>query len=99
MGMKWSVRAACVPLLVVLCVFRAEAQLDPPVGPITSTFKTLTEVEPRIAINATNTPGDADSIYIISQPGSYYMTGNIKANLFSTKTWESRSPRTMSPST
>ena len=37
--------------------------LDPPVGPITPTFKTLTEVEPRIAINATNTPGDLNNLF------------------------------------
>ena len=51
--------------------------LNPPAGPVTSTYKTLTEVEPRIAINATNTPGDADSLFKITQRGSYYLTGNI----------------------
>jgi len=51
--------------------------INPPAGPVSSTHKTLTEVEPRIAINATNTPGDADSLFKITQPGSYYLTGNI----------------------
>ncbi len=54
--------------------------LDPPVGPVAPTFKTLTEVEPRIAINPTNTPGDNDStasLFKITQPGSYYLTANI----------------------
>ena len=51
--------------------------LTPPVGPVTGTYKTLTEVEPRTAINATNTPGDVDSLFKITQPGSYYLTGNI----------------------
>lgn len=51
--------------------------LSPPSGPVASTFKTLGEVEPRIAINATNTPGDADSFYVITSPGSYYLTGNV----------------------
>ena len=51
--------------------------LNPPAGPVTSTYKTLAEVEPRTAINATNTPGDADSIFRIAQPGSYYLTGNV----------------------
>ncbi len=54
--------------------------LDPPAGPVAPTFKTLTEVEPRIAINGTNTPGDSDatpSLFKITQPGSYYLTGNI----------------------
>jgi hypothetical protein len=51
--------------------------LNPPVGPVAPTHKTLTEVEPRTAVNATNTPGDADSLFKITQPGSYYLTGNI----------------------
>lgn len=51
--------------------------LDPPSGPVSSTYKTLAEVEPRIAINSTNTRGDADSVYKITLPGSYYLTGNI----------------------
>ncbi|MCC6383333.1 MAG: right-handed parallel beta-helix repeat-containing protein [Dehalococcoidia bacterium] len=51
--------------------------LNPPAGPITSTYKTLTEVEPRTAVNTVNTPGDADSLFKITQPGSYYLTGNI----------------------
>ncbi len=51
--------------------------LNPPAGPVAPTHKTLTEVEPRAAVNATNTPGDADSLYKITQPGSYYLTGNV----------------------
>jgi parallel beta-helix repeat protein len=51
--------------------------LTPPAGAVSSTMKTLAEVEPRIAVNATNTPGDADSLYKIASPGSYYLTGNI----------------------
>jgi hypothetical protein len=51
--------------------------LSAPVGPITGTYKTLTEVEPRIAINAINTPGTAASMYRITVPGSYYLTGNM----------------------
>ncbi len=50
--------------------------LNPPAGPVAPTFKTLSEVEPRIAINAVNTPGDAGSRFKITQPGSYYLTGN-----------------------
>lgn len=50
--------------------------LSPPAGPVVST----PGPEPRIAINAVNTPGDADdtpSVYKITQPGSYYLAGNI----------------------
>ena len=55
----------------------AAGPLDPPLGPVTSSYKTLTEVEPRIAINHTNTPGGGGSVYRIAQPGSYYLPGNI----------------------
>lgn len=51
--------------------------LNPPAGPVASTFKTLAEVEPRIAVNAANTPGDANSLFRITQRGSYYLTGDI----------------------
>jgi hypothetical protein len=51
--------------------------LDPPPGPITSTTKTNNEVEPRTAINSTNTPGDADSQFKITAGGSYYLTSNL----------------------
>ena len=51
--------------------------LDPPAGPIESTNKTLAEIEPRIAINSTNTPGDGANRYIIGTSGSYYLPFNI----------------------
>lgn len=51
--------------------------LTPPPGPVASTHKTLTEIEPRIAINSVNTPGDAECMFRITQPGSYYLTGNV----------------------
>lgn len=54
--------------------------LNPPAGPIESTGKTLRDVEPRIAINSTNTPGDTDSVFRISSGGSYYLTGNVFAS-------------------
>lgn len=48
----------------------AQGSLTPPPGPPQPTMKTLTQVEPRIAI--TNT-----GAFTISQPGSYYLTTNI----------------------
>ena len=40
-------------------------------------MKTLQQVEPRTPVDATNTPGDGDSSFKITQSGSYYLTGNI----------------------
>ncbi len=73
---KNTIIFAGLALLVTGAVLYA-GPLDPPPGPISSTGKTLIEIEPRIAINATNTPGDASSLFTITQPGSYYLTGNL----------------------
>jgi Right handed beta helix region len=51
--------------------------LTPPPGPVSPTNKTLNEVEPRIAVNAINTPGSPTTMFTISAPGSYYLTENI----------------------
>ncbi len=51
--------------------------LDPPAGPVTSSYKTLNEVEPRTPIGPSTTPGDADALYRIVKPGSYYLTGPV----------------------
>ncbi len=61
----------------VVGVMGVAGPLDPPAGPVASTYKTLSEVEPRIAVNATNTPGNATATFRITQPGSYYLTGNV----------------------
>ena len=54
-----------------------QGSLTPPGAP-TPTMKTLDQIRSTgIAINATNTPGDANYHFIISQPGSYYLTGNL----------------------
>ena len=63
-GVSWGLLAGAGPL-------------NPPAGPVAATGKTLGEVEPRIAVTAANTPGDADSVFRITQPGSYYLTGNV----------------------
>ena len=55
--------------------------LSPPAGPVAPTMKTLAEIEPRTAINAMNTPGDADSTFKISMRGSYYLSGNVLGEL------------------
>lgn len=64
--------------LAVTAAVLVAGPMAPPAGVIGPTYKTLGEVEPRIAIGPTTTPGDADSTYRISQPGSYYLTGNVQ---------------------
>jgi hypothetical protein len=64
-------------VIAAIALVALAGPLDPPVGPIVSTSKPLSEVEPRLAINATNAPPSATGLFRISQPGSYYLTGNI----------------------
>ncbi len=61
--------------------------LTPPPGPIGSTGRTVQEIydkiartdmglaEPRIPVQSL--PGSSTALHVISQPGSYYLTGNI----------------------
>lgn len=73
-----SIRATAVVAAMFPWVGAVYAgDLNPPAGPVAQTHKTLTEVEPRKAIKMANTPGDADSVFKITQPGSYYLTGDV----------------------
>jgi hypothetical protein len=63
--------------LALLSGWAVAGLLNPPSGAIQGTMKPLTDVQPRTAINATNTPADASNVFVISQPGSYYLTGNV----------------------
>jgi hypothetical protein len=49
--------------------------LTPPAGPVSSSYRTLGDTEPRTPVQSL--PGSSTSLYLISQPGSYYLTGNI----------------------
>jgi Right handed beta helix region len=49
--------------------------LNPPPGPVSPTMKSLDEVEARTPVQSL--AGDSSTLYIISQPGSYYLTGNV----------------------
>lgn len=55
----------------------AAGPLNPPAGPVAPTGKPLADLEPRTAINSVNTPGVGAALYTITQPGSYYLTGNV----------------------
>jgi hypothetical protein len=81
MMMRASVCAWAAVSVVVLAGPHAHAgPITPPPGPVAGTYKTLAEVEPRVAINSTNTPGDNDaspSVFKITTSGSYYLTGHV----------------------
>src|ERR1041385_1287872 len=63
--------------VVGIAAWTAAGPINPPAGPVASSYKTLTEVEPRVVVNATNTPGDANSVYRITASGSYYLDQNL----------------------
>src|SRR3954462_10858921 len=54
----------------------SQGSVTPP-GTPGPTMKTLDQVEARIPIDATHTPGDADANAVLRNPGSYYLTGNF----------------------
>jgi parallel beta-helix repeat protein len=62
---------------VALPSSRGQGDLNPPPGPPAPTMKTLDQVEARTPVDAGHTPGDGTNLFIISAPGSYYLTGNI----------------------
>jgi hypothetical protein len=69
-------------LATVVSLF-GQGSLTPPGAPA-PTMKSLEQVASTgIPLNATNAPGDANYHFIINQPGSYFLTGNLgvtKAN-------------------
>jgi len=70
-------RPVLVAATMATLIWASAGSLTPPGGPISSTMKDLATVEPRIPISAATTPGDDDSLYKITSPGSYYLVGNI----------------------
>ena len=69
-------RALALLLLLHPPSLFAQGSLIPP-GPPAPVMKTLDQVEPRTPVDAVHTPGDFSDQFIISQPGSYYLTTNL----------------------
>lgn len=74
--MRQKINAITILLLLIAVTGSHAGNLDPSSAPA-STMKTLDQVEPRTPLNATTAPGDDASVYIITQSGSYYLTGNV----------------------
>lgn len=64
-------------VLVSATALYGQGTLPPPSGTPVPTMKKLDEVEARIIVNATNCPPGPSNAFVISQPGSYYLVGNI----------------------
>jgi len=60
---------------VGLAAVAIAGDLNPPPGPVSPTMKTLKQVEPRTPVESL--PGSPTATYLITQPGSYYLAGNI----------------------
>jgi hypothetical protein len=72
-----AARALLALMLGMATTAASAGPLNPPAGPVAPTYKTLGELEPRTPVGSTTTPGDSACLYRITQPGSYYLTGNI----------------------
>ncbi len=66
-----------IPSVLVVCLGLSLAlragQLDPPAGPVNATGRFGTRVD------ILTLPGDPTATHVISQPGSYYLSGNLQS--------------------
>jgi hypothetical protein len=74
--LRFALSLALALVAVIAGPTRA-GDLNPPAGAVTATMKPLNQIEPRTAINATNTPSFGSAQFAIQQPGSYYLTENV----------------------
>ncbi|TVR51685.1 MAG: hypothetical protein EA425_06605 [Puniceicoccaceae bacterium] len=66
-------------LLVAVCLpaaTLAQGSLTPPPGEPGPTMRTLQQIEARIPVNTL--PGAEDAVHVISEPGNYYLSGDIQ---------------------
>ena len=66
-----------LPATLLACSAFGQGSLTPPGAPA-ATMKTLDQVEARVPIDAAHLTGDENAQFIIGQPGSYYLTGNLE---------------------
>lgn len=66
---------SCAVALSVCSATALGGDLNPPPGPVTTTFKTLDQIGPSTPIN--NLPGSGLALHQITEPGAYHLTGNL----------------------
>ncbi|TVQ59517.1 MAG: right-handed parallel beta-helix repeat-containing protein [Phycisphaerales bacterium] len=71
-------RLIAAALAVSLGAVAVAGDLNPPAGPVAPTMKTLDQVEPRTPVQSL--PGSLNAFRVISEPGSYYLTGDVLGN-------------------
>lgn len=62
-------------IVLVTAGVSSAGQLAPPAGPVASTGRFGTRIE----VNEVNTPADGNAHFNITQPGSYYLAGDVVA--------------------
>jgi parallel beta helix pectate lyase-like protein len=74
-------RRAIFAVFVFALHFSAVAQgnLTPPGAPA-ATMKSLDQVEARTPVDAAHSPGSGNNVFVITNAGSYYLTGNISVS-------------------
>jgi hypothetical protein len=79
MNLSRSLTTAAALLVLAACptVVNAQGSLTPPPGPPAPVMKSLDQLEPRTPLSQATTPGAAESVFRISAPGSYYLTGHL----------------------
>jgi hypothetical protein len=72
-----SLLTAATVLIVSASGAFPQGSLTPPAGPPVASMKTLDQVEARTPVTAETCPGSATAVHVISNAGSYYLTGNL----------------------
>ncbi len=68
-----------ITILIAIATWACAGSLEPTTPPTAGTMKTLDQIEARIPVQSL--PSSSSSEYVISEAGSYYLTGNITSTI------------------